>query len=81
MSKNKKAPTLDEVRGWPATVSLVEAAAAMGVGKSLLYEQVKAGTAPVRVLPISGVRRVVTASLVRLLETGEADQALSSTAR
>lgn len=77
MSKRKKAPTLDEVRKWPATVSVIDAASAMGVSKTKLYEQVRAGSAPVRTLPISGVRRVVTASLVRLLETGDADQALT----
>ncbi|MCI3277674.1 DNA-binding protein [Streptomyces cylindrosporus] len=77
MSRAKKPPTLAEVRGWPATVSIPEAAAAMGIGKTTLYDQVNAGAAPVRVLPISGVKRVVTASLVRLLETGNADQTLS----
>ncbi|MFC8679820.1 DNA-binding protein [Streptomyces griseorubiginosus] len=81
MRKAKKAPTLDEVRAWPATVSVVDAAAAMGVGKSKLYEQVRLGAAPVRTLPISGVNRVVTASLVRLLETGDPDQALTSATR
>ncbi len=62
------APTLDEVRTWPATVGVPEAARAIGVSKSHLYELVKRGEAPVSVLSFGTRHRVVTASLVRLLE-------------
>lgn len=61
-------PTLDEVRAWPATVSVPQAAVALGISKSYLHQLIKAGEAPVKVLPLQGRNRVITASLVRLLE-------------
>lgn len=61
------APTLDEIRSWPATVDVERAAQALGIGKTKLYELIRRGEAPVRVLDF-GAKRVVTASLVRLLE-------------
>jgi predicted DNA-binding transcriptional regulator AlpA len=62
------APTLDEVRSWPATVDVGTAAVALGISRAHMYELIKRGEAPVRVLPLGGRQRVVTASLVRLLE-------------
>ena len=64
-------PTLDDVRGWPATVGVAQAAMALGISKSHLYGLVKRGTAPVRTLSFGARHRVVTASLVRLLETAQ----------
>ncbi|MGW2438745.1 DNA-binding protein [Streptomyces goshikiensis] len=61
------APTLDEVRSWPATVDLTSAALALGISRSQMYALVKRNEAPVRVLDF-GAKRVVTASLVQLLE-------------
>lgn len=61
-------PTLDEIRGWPATVSVPKAATALGVSKSYLHGLVKRGEAPFAVIPFEGRHRVVTASLVKLLE-------------
>lgn len=63
----KTLPTLEEVRGWPATVDLPAAARALGISRSQMYSLVKRGEAPVTVLNF-GSKRVVTASLVRLLE-------------
>ncbi len=62
------APTLAEVKAWPATVGIPEAARAIGVSKSQLYDLVRRGEAPVKVLSFGARHRVVTASLVRLLE-------------
>lgn len=62
-------PTLDEVRSWPATVGVPEAATALGISSSHLYELIKQGQVPVRVLSFGARHRVVTASLVRLLES------------
>jgi hypothetical protein len=64
----RQGPTLDEIRAWPATVSVPQAAAALGISKSYLHQLIKNGDAPVKVLPLQGRNRVVTASLVRLLE-------------
>ncbi|MBT2450938.1 DNA-binding protein [Streptomyces sp. ISL-43] len=61
------APTLDEVRAWPATVDVARAARALGISRSMLYALIQRNEAPVRVLDF-GSKRVVTASLVRLLE-------------
>ncbi|MEU9264589.1 helix-turn-helix domain-containing protein [Streptomyces sp. NPDC048251] len=61
-------PTLDEIRDWPATVGIPEAARAIGVSKTCLYDLVKQGKAPVAVLSFGARHRIVTASLVRLLE-------------
>ncbi|WUR84512.1 DNA-binding protein [Streptomyces phaeochromogenes] len=63
----KDLPTLDDVRSWPATVDVARAALALGISRSQMYALVKSGQAPVKVLDY-GAKRVVTASLVRLLE-------------
>lgn len=60
-------PTLDELRTWPATVDVNRAAMALGISRSKLYTLIQRNEAPVRVLDF-GSKRVVTASLVRLLE-------------
>ncbi|MCX4824892.1 helix-turn-helix domain-containing protein [Streptomyces sp. NBC_01142] len=63
------APTLAEIRSWPATVGVPDAARAIGVSKSHLYELIRKGEAPVRTLALGSSRhRVVTASLIQLLE-------------
>ncbi|KUO19662.1 hypothetical protein [Streptomyces dysideae] len=67
-------PTLTEVRGWPATVRVPQAALALGCSRSELYEQIKRGTSPVRTLEFGRRRVVVTADLVRLL-SGEGQPA------
>ncbi|KDN75244.1 regulatory protein [Streptomyces olindensis] len=60
-------PTLDEIRSWPATVDVTRAAKALGISRAQMYRLIATGEAPVRVLDF-GAKRVVTASLVRLLE-------------
>lgn len=64
--------TLAEVRSWPATVDVRQAAGALGIGKSAAYEWIRAGRFPVPVVAVGRRYRVVTAGLVRLLETGTA---------
>ena len=61
-------PTLDEIRAWPATISVPQAATALGISKTYLHELIKCGQSPVKVLPLNRRHRVITASLVRLLE-------------
>ncbi|MGV9427476.1 helix-turn-helix domain-containing protein [Streptomyces sp. NPDC003656] len=74
--------TLEEIRTWPATVSVSTAAPALGISRSTLYELIRTGLAPVKVLPLGGTTRVVTNSLIRVLETGdpEATQAVPAVA-
>jgi hypothetical protein len=63
------APTLDEIRSWPATCSLADAAAALGYGRTFAYELAAAGKFPAKVIQAHSRKRVVTASLLDLLST------------
>lgn len=67
-------PTLTELRSWPATVGVVRAGQALGMGRNGSYESVRAGTFPVRTLRIGHRVRVVTAELIALLEAAQPDQ-------
>jgi predicted DNA-binding transcriptional regulator AlpA len=60
-------PTLDEIKSWPATVSVADAARALGISRSQFYDLVRNGDEPVKILKL-GSMRVVTSSLIRLLE-------------
>jgi hypothetical protein len=66
------APTLSEIRRWPATVDVPTAASALGISKSTAYEWIRLGEFPVPVISVRHKHRVPTAGLVRLLSTGEA---------
>jgi hypothetical protein len=52
-------PTLEEVRQWPATVSIAQAWG---------YELANAGEFPCRILAVRGRKQVITASLIEVLE-------------
>lgn len=60
-------PTLDEVRRWPATVSLPLACRALGISRSHGYELNALGQFPARCLKVGGAVRVLTISLVKVL--------------
>lgn len=60
-------PTLDDIRRWPATVDVRLAARALGISGSKLYALIQRDEAPVQVIDV-GSKRVITASLLRLLE-------------
>jgi predicted DNA-binding transcriptional regulator AlpA len=66
--RQPKGPTLDEIRAWPATVSIELAAAGLGVSRSYAYDCVKAGTFPVKLLQLGGKTVVVTSSILALLD-------------
>jgi len=68
--KKSTPPTLAEVRKWPATVSVAEAAQALGVSKSHLHTLIRSDTAPVKVLAFGRAYRVITADLVDVLSGG-----------
>jgi hypothetical protein len=61
------APTLDEIRHWPATVDIPRANTALGLSRAHGYALAQRGEYPARVLKLGGRYRVVTASIVRLL--------------
>lgn len=60
--------TLDEVRQWPALVSLAQAARALGTSTTTAYRLHRRGEFPVPVLRVGGRRRVATAALIHFLE-------------
>ena len=60
--------TLDEVRRWPALVSMAQAARALGIGTVTAYDWHRRGDFPVPVLRVGSRRRVRTADLIRYLE-------------
>lgn len=68
MSTTSKRPTLAQIREWPATVDVPIAASALGISRSSAYEAIKTGVFPAKVLTVQGRRKVITSSLVRLLE-------------
>ena len=67
-----RGPSLAAIRQWPATCSVDEAAGALGISRSTAYELIRTEEAPFRVITVRGRRRVITASLVALLEGARA---------
>ena len=65
--------TLAQVRKLPATVDVPTAASALGVGKSTLYEAIKVGASPVKVITVQRRVVVLTASLLEVLEGRSGD--------
>ncbi|MEH0553429.1 helix-turn-helix transcriptional regulator [Streptomyces sp. B21-101] len=64
---SKSQPTLADVRKWPATVTVTDAARAIGCSRSHLYERIKRGESPVKTIDVGTRHVVITADLVRLL--------------
>lgn len=62
--------SLDEVLALPMTVNVVTAARALGIGHNKAYELIKAGTFPVRTLPVGSTVRIPTAALWEVLGVG-----------
>ncbi|MFR9803150.1 DNA-binding protein [Pseudonocardia sp. RS010] len=63
------APTLDEIRSWPATVDIPQGSRPFGISRSFGYELAARGEFPARVIKVGGRLRVVTASIIAALET------------
>ncbi|MFJ4879353.1 DNA-binding protein [Streptomyces sp. NPDC088745] len=64
-------PTLADIRKWPATVNVGQAAQALGCSKSHLHERIKQGNSPVKTIPFGTRHVVITADLVRVLSGEE----------
>jgi predicted DNA-binding transcriptional regulator AlpA len=62
------AVTLDDLRKGPPTVDIPTAAKALGISRSYGFELAKRGEFPAKVIPVGRHLRVVTASLLELLE-------------
>lgn len=70
-----KGPTLDEIRNWPATVSVTQAAAALGISQAHAYNLIKSKEFPARVLSVGRRARVTTSSILAILEPDDAEAA------
>jgi hypothetical protein len=66
------APTLVEIRGWPATVDVRRACDAIGISSSWGYQLINQDAFPCRVLRVGSRSRVITGSLLELLEGSSA---------
>jgi hypothetical protein len=64
-------PTLEEIKGWPAAVSISKGCAAFGFSRSHGYELAQRDEFPARLIRAGGRWVVVTADLVRVLGAGE----------
>ena len=73
----EKPPTLAMIRKWPATVDVGLAAQALGCSRSTAYQAISDGTFPAEVITVSRRKRVLTHSLIAVLE-GRGDQAASA---
>lgn len=63
----KSAPTLAEVKDWPATVDVPTAGSAFGLSRSHSYELIKRGQFPARAIQVGSRYRVITESIIRAL--------------
>jgi hypothetical protein len=66
----RKAPTLAEVKGWPATVDVPTAGSVFGLSRSHSYELIKRGEFPTKVIQVGSRYRVITDSVVCALSDG-----------
>lgn len=71
-SAHPTGPTLDEIRTWPATVSVEQAARAIGISRAHAYESIRRGTFPARTLSVGARTRVLTSSIVAALNVAAA---------
>lgn len=64
--------TMQQIRQLPATIDPATAAAVLGISRSSAYEAIRLNEFPGRVITVRNRRRVITASLIDLLENGAA---------
>lgn len=64
------APTVADIRGWPATVSVAQACTVFGVSESHGYDLIREGDFPVAVIRLGSRVRVVTTSILDAVAGG-----------
>lgn len=64
-------PTLDDIRRWPAAVSITAAATAYGISRSHAYELASRGEFPARTIRAGSRYVVVTADIIRQLSASD----------
>jgi len=70
-----RSTSLAELAAAGATVDVVKAGRALGIGRSLTYDLLRQGEFPVRVLRLGSRVRVPTADLIALLSPTDRDPA------
>jgi predicted DNA-binding transcriptional regulator AlpA len=65
--KEAARPTLEEIRTWPATVSVEQASLAYGFSRSLGYQLARQGEFPAKVIRVGTRLVVVTADIISQL--------------
>jgi len=71
-------PTLDEIRRWPAGVSIPRACSAFGFSRSHGFDLAQRDEFPARLIKAGGRWVVVTADLVRVLSAGDPGSATAN---
>jgi hypothetical protein len=71
-----EALTISQLRSGPPTVSLLAAAAVIGIGRTKAYELAKRDEFPVAVRRVGATYRVPVAELLRFLHAETIDQAV-----
>ncbi|MEU5872485.1 DNA-binding protein [Glycomyces sp. NPDC047369] len=61
-------PTLTEIRSWPAAVNVEDYARAFGISRAYAYESIRQGGCPVRTVKVGGRIKVLTHSIIEVLE-------------
>ena len=64
-------PTLEQIRCWPAAISIPRACTAFGMSRSHGYELAQRGEFPARLIRAGSRWVVITADLIRVLSAGE----------
>jgi hypothetical protein len=65
------APTLDEIRSWPATVGVKQSNRAAGISDSHGYDLISRGEYPFKTLKCGTTIRVLTASIIKVLSADD----------
>ncbi|MFD7769816.1 DNA-binding protein [Streptomyces sp. NPDC059787] len=74
MVADQRGMSLEEVLALPATVNVVTAARALGIGHNKAYDLIKTGRFPVRTLTMGNTIRIPTAALWEALGIGSLRQ-------
>lgn len=64
----KAALTMKQIRRLPATVDPEVGGACFGISRSTAYEALRKGTFPARAVKVNGSWRIITASIIEVLE-------------
>ena len=72
----RKRPTLDQARRWAAITNVEQGAQALGVSRSALYQAIAGGKSPVETIMVGHRIKILTSSLIAVLE-GNSSRAAS----